>query len=138
MSADNGIYILKTKDNQYRVAHLSAIDNAYYSAIGGEKELLVPTRVVEMWGKCKFTRDESKALSMAHKWASKLPICEYGVNVLTYNKTWKHILEDAREHARKEILHIKKWNQTALWDMDELQRIADGYYLDEYLNRKKN
>lgn len=29
MSADNGIYILKTKDG-YRVAHRQAIDNLYY------------------------------------------------------------------------------------------------------------
>ena len=29
MSADNGIYILKTNDG-YRVAHLQAIDNIYW------------------------------------------------------------------------------------------------------------
>lgn len=35
MSADNGIYILKTKD-QYRVAHLCAIDNVTWSVIDGD------------------------------------------------------------------------------------------------------
>jgi len=56
MSADNGVYILKTKD-QYRVAHLQAIENLSWSAIDGrwdfsekEKERYVPTRVMEMWG----------------------------------------------------------------------------------------
>lgn len=138
MSADNGIYILKTKDNQYRVAHLQAIDNVCLSAIDGKHKELIPTRVVEMWGNCKFTRDENKALSMAHKWASKLPICEYGVSVISYNKAWKHILEDAQEYARKEIDHIKKCNKESFYNMDKLQRIADGYYLSEYLDRKKN
>ena len=137
MSADNGIYILKTKDHQYRVAHLQAIDNVYWSAIDGEHQELIPTRVVEMWGDCKFTRDENKALSMAHKWASKLPICEYGVSVISYNKSWRHILEDAQKYAKKEIDSIKSWHQECLWDMDGLQRIADGHYLSEWVNREK-
>ena len=112
MSADNGIYILKTKD-QYRVAHLRAIDNVSWSAIDGDwqnndstRGKCAPTRVVEMWGDCKFTRDESKALNMAHKWAGNLPICEYGVNIITYNKTWKQILKDAKAYAKKEIEFI--------------------------------
>ena len=61
MSADNGIYILKLKD-QYRVAHLQAIENIYWSEfecdISTAKRYnreIVPTRVVEMWGDCKFT-----------------------------------------------------------------------------------
>ena len=88
MSADNGIYILKTKD-QYRVAHLCAIDNVTWSVIDGDwctdmnkKGKLVPTRVVEMWGNCKYTRNKNKAFEIAHKWDSSLPICEYGVNVI--------------------------------------------------------
>ena len=116
MSADNGIYILKTKD-QYRVAHLCAIDNVSWSIIDGDwwnndstRGKCVPTRVVEMWGDCKFTRDESKALSIACKWACCLPVCEYGVNIITYNKTWKQILKDARVYAKKEIEFIKRSN----------------------------
>ncbi len=130
MSADNGIYILKTKD-QYRVAHLQAIDNVYWSAISGLQERLVPTRVVEMWGDCKFTRDRSKALDIAHKWANKLTVCEYGVQIITYNKTWKHILEDAKEYAKKEIDFIKSSHQEKWWNMDRLQKIADGYCIKE-------
>jgi len=33
MSADNGIYILHTLDNEYRVAYLAAIDNMYWNRI---------------------------------------------------------------------------------------------------------
>ncbi len=136
MSADNGIYILKTKD-QYRVAHLQAIDNVSWSIIDGnwqnEKETrgkCVPTRVIEMWGKCKYTRDENVAFKIAHKWASSLPICEYGVNVITYNKTWKHIVGDAKKYAQKEIDYIRKTGDEDRWDVEQLKSIADGSYFE--------
>lgn len=138
MSADNGIYVLKTKD-QYRVAHLMAIDNVYWSAIRGncyDSGKLIPTRVVEMWGDCKFTRDEEKALNMAYKWESKLPICEYGVCVITYNKTWKQILKDAQEYAKKEIEAINKYDNGDYWNMGKLRKMADGTYFSEWTNRK--
>ena len=62
MSADNGIYILKTKD-QYRVAHFTNSENMYYSAITGSyKNEIVSSRAVELWGDSKFTRRESIAL----------------------------------------------------------------------------
>lgn len=146
MSADNGIYILKTKD-QYRVAHLQAIDNVSWSIIDGDwqnndktRGMCVPTRVVEMWGDCKFTRDENKAFQIAHKWAGSLPICEYGVNVIIYNKTWKHILEDAQEYAKKEMDYMNKsgLNSWHISKLPILQKIANGAYLDEWLHRKCN
>ncbi|MBD5157329.1 MAG: hypothetical protein HDT13_06830 [Butyrivibrio sp.] len=113
VSADNGIYILKTKD-QYRVAHLRAIDNVFWSYAGDSRKRtvvsqnrLVPTRVVEMWGGCKFTRSREKALKIAYRWAGRLPVCEYGVKIVSYNKKWKDILKDAKEYARKESEFIK-------------------------------
>lgn len=136
MSADNGIYILKTKD-QYRVAHLCAIDNITWSLIDGDwscnnktRGKLVPTRVVEMWGNCKYTRDKNKAFEIAHKWAGSLPICEYGVNMITYNKTWRHILEDAKNYAEQEIAYIKKTKQNDWYKckLTYLQRIVNGEY----------
>lgn len=145
MSADNGIYILKTKD-QYRVAHLRAIDYVTWSMIDGDwykneetRGKLVPTRVVEMWGNCKFTRDGGKALTLAHKWANSLPICEYGVKVIIYNKTWKQILKDARIYAKKEIEFIKQSGQESIWSykLQQLKKIADGELLSELLNRKQ-
>lgn len=136
MSADNGIYILKTKD-QYRVAHLQAIDNVSWSIIDGDwqnkKETrgkCVPTRVIEMCGKCKYTRDENVAYRIAHKWASSLPICEYGVNVITYNKTWKHIVEDAKEYAKKEIDYIRETGDGNRCDIERLESIVDGSYFE--------
>lgn len=140
MSADNGIYILKTRD-QYRVAHLCAIDNVTWSVIDGDwcndpykRGKLVPARVVEMWGNCKYTRNKDKALEIAHKWADSLPICEYGVNILTYNKTWKHIMEDAKKYAEKEIDYINKQgtdgkNEWYKCQLERLQKIVNGEYL---------
>ena len=139
MSADNGIYILKTKD-QYRVAHLCAIDNVTWSVIDGDwctdmdkRGKLVPTRVVEMWGNCKYTRNENKAFDIAHKWASSLPICEYGVNVITYNKTWNHIVEDAKKYAEEEIDFINKQgtdgkNEWYKCQLERLQKIINREY----------
>ena len=145
MSADNGIYILKTKD-QYRVAHLQAIDNLSFSIIDGNwqnrkgtRGKWVPTRVVERWGKCKYTRDENVAYRIAHRWANSIPVCEYGVNVITYNKTWKHIVEDAKEYAKKEVEYLKLNKPHGYWfyDLNELQKIASGEYFDFMKPKKK-
>ena len=137
MSADNGIYILKTKD-QYRVAHFQNAEYMNYSIVeGGYENEIVPTRAVELWGDSKFTRKESIALHLAHNWASKLPICEYGVNLVRVNKTWKELMKDARTYAKREIDAIKKAGTENYWDMDKLQKIADGYYLAEWLHREQ-
>ena len=70
MSADNGIYILKTKD-QYRVTHVQNAEYMTCSAIERKRGCgaLVPTRAVELWGNCKYTRRWALAYHIAHKWA---------------------------------------------------------------------
>lgn len=139
MSADNGIYILKTKD-QYRVAHLRSIENIYWSIVDNSwysNNKYVPTRVVEMWGDCKFTKDWNKALNIANMLESNLSICEYGVRVITYNKTWKDILKDAEKCAKKEIEYITAHGKENLWDMEQLYKIANGVYLKEWTNKSE-
>lgn len=137
MSADNGIYILKTKD-QYRVAHFQNAEYMYYSAITGTYEdEIVPSRAVELWGDSKFTRREDIALRLAHRWASGLPICEYGVNLIKVNKTWKDLMKEARTYAKREVEVIKKAGTQDYWCFDTLQKIADGYYLAEWLHREQ-
>lgn len=133
MSADNGIYILQTKD-QYRVVHLQAIENIYWSFIDGDwrnkdykKRKYVPTRVIEMWGDCKYTRSRGVALEIAYNMASKLPICEYGVNIIKYNKTWRQITYDATNYAKREIDYIKK-NEIRWCNTENLEKIAQGTY----------
>lgn len=139
MSADNGIYILRTKD-QYRVAHLQAIEHISWSHIDGDwnnkkgtHQKCVPTRVVEMWGDCKFTKNAERALSIAHKWNTSLPVCEYGVRIITYNKTWVQILKEAKLYAKKEVEYILEQHRQEWCDMAKLQRIADGDYLSAWL-----
>lgn len=136
MSADNGIYILKTKD-QYRVAHLKAIDNVYWSVIDGNWDTrekargrYVPTRVLEMWGPCKYTRSKEVAFRIARRMAGRLQTCEYGIRVMVYNKTWKHIVEDAEEYAKKEMEYLHKNEKSGLWmwKLETLQEIANGKF----------
>jgi hypothetical protein len=57
-----------------------------------------------------------------------LPVCEYGINVVKYNKTWNQILKDASKYAKKEIETIKHYGEESFWNMESLQKIADGRF----------
>jgi hypothetical protein len=117
MSADNGIYILKTKD-QYRVIHAQAIDNLWWSAINSESQReMVPTRIVEYYGDTKYTRDELKALQIANSMAKNTYILEYGIKTFEINKNWKQIVKEAKEMAPKEIEALKKLPDNR-WDYE--------------------
>lgn len=134
MSADNGIYILRTKD-QYRVAYFQNAGYMYCSAITREyNDKIIPSRAVELWGDCKFTRREDIALHLAHKWAESLPVCRYGVNIVRFNNTWMKLLLDAQIYAEKEIEAIKNNNDENNWNMKQLFKIAGGYYTDRWLH----
>ena len=130
MSADNGVYILKTKD-QYRVAHLQAIENLSWSAIDGrwdfsekEKERYVPTRVMEMWGGCKYTRNREVAFQIAQRMVRNLRICEYGIHVITYNKTWRRIAEDGIRQKGSGI-YPQKW-ESRQWHVGSGETAGNG------------
>jgi hypothetical protein len=122
MSADNGIYILATKD-QYRVIHAMAIDNLTFSFIDENNRELLPTRLVEYFGKSKYTRDLSKARDIAFKMEKKQYICEYGVNTISIDKTWNQIVNEAKELAPKEIEAIKNYD-CGKWDY-EIKRLEE-------------
>ena len=60
MSADNGIYILKTRafspdpahDFEYRVAHATCIENLYYDVdTGGHRDQFIPEEAFAYFGK---------------------------------------------------------------------------------------
>lgn len=136
MSADNGIYILKTRD-QYRVAHFQNAEYMYYSYLTENySNRIISTRAIELWGDCKFTRKESVALHLAHKWEKRLFICEHGVNIVECNKTWKELLKEAKIYAKKEIQAVSNRNERCV-DIRMLQKIADGYYLHEWLHKEQ-
>lgn len=126
MSADNGIYILKTKD-QYRVTEIMAIDNIYWSHTDGNHyPKLVPTRVVEYWGNKRYTRSYETAMRVASAMLENTYICEYGINIITFNKTWKYIVEDAKKYALDELKLLKEHEENNKWEIERLQQIING------------
>ena len=93
MSADNGVYILKTKDNQIRVIETKAIENIF--DFYGE---YIPKQVNRYFGNVPHTKDMNVANSIAQRLYRQLEVCEYGIRILPeYNKTWKEILRESKK-----------------------------------------
>jgi hypothetical protein len=95
MSADNGIYVLKTIRNRrnegtawvqsephfvYRVAHTSAIEN--FEWYKENKPYNLGAYMVEVWGKSKVYTDSNQAIAEALKLAESIENLEYGVSVI--------------------------------------------------------
>lgn len=90
MSADNGVYILKTSDKQIRVAHSNAI-NGLFDFNGN----YIPSQITRHFEGIRYTKSMDKAVKIAENIRKKLPVCEYGIQVLPYcNKTWNEIIEE--------------------------------------------
>lgn len=100
MSADNGIYILKTqrtamekppgtwtnnKPNMvWRVAYTSAIDNFdYYEA---KAVYNLGAYMLSVWGESTVYHSADDALAAANELAATLPTTEYGVNFVDASK----------------------------------------------------
>lgn len=95
MSADNGIYILKTTRNRrqegaawvqsephfvYRVAHVQAIDN--FEWYKNHQTYNLGAYMKESWGHSIPHIDENAAFSEAHAEAKTIENLEYGVSVI--------------------------------------------------------
>ena len=115
MSADNGIYILECKD-QYRVIHAQAIENLYYSFIDEHNRELVPTRIVEMYGDSRYTRDINMARNIAFSMEKRHSILEYGISSIKVDKTWYQIVQEAKQLAPLEIEAINNAKKDDRWD----------------------
>jgi hypothetical protein len=102
MSADNGVYVLKTirsfKQSEngswervqsypvYRIAIASAIDNFYYYK---ENQLHnLGAYMTSTWKDSPLFDDYGKAIQYAHSLESVLPICEYGVCLIDTDYTF--------------------------------------------------
>lgn len=99
MSADNGVYILHTKDteiedengwwsthhyspiNVYRVAHTSGIDNFFH--IEETQLYMLGVYMHEVWGESKVHLELEDALKEASEIEKKLTICEYGISIIS-------------------------------------------------------
>jgi hypothetical protein len=92
MSADNGVYVLKTIRTRrlseigwervepypvYRVAHAGAIDNFDYYREREPHNL--GAYMLDVWGDSPVFEDKQDAISYAHSVEERLSICEYGV-----------------------------------------------------------
>ncbi len=119
MSADNGVYILKTKD-QYRVAYAHAIENLWWNFVKRDSDNeMVPTRLVELYGKKRYTKNAETAMRVAQAIMGDSRYVEYGIRILPINKTWRQIVYEAKRLAPLEIQAIKeKYNQDGRWDYD--------------------
>lgn len=127
LSADNGIYILKTKDNQYRVIYASAIENLYWNPLDPNSyNKLIPTRIIELYGKLKYTYDKNLARDIAFNMA-KNTYLEYGISEIVVDKTWSQIIKEAKEIAPLEIKYFRRKNDkyNNKWDIERLEEIIN-------------
>ena len=84
MSADDGIYILATKGPEYRIAHLSAVDNLYdeYNVASVRWTPNVPV-VVEAFEKSKVFSELTEAWDSATMLEDRVGMTEYGVSLIS-------------------------------------------------------
>lgn len=125
MSADNGVYILKTREGQYRVRNLQAIDNLNWSFIHFRPEHYVPTRILEYFGNCKYTYKSDVALQIAQNIYNHLPVCEYGIQTISIDRTWNRIKHDSIDYARQELKSLNENNiyHSYDYDIDKLEEM---------------
>ena len=129
MSADNGIYILKTKEGQHRVIHAQAIENLWWSFTKmGTGETICPTRVVELFGDCQYTYNRNIGRSIAFSMAGNISILEYGIREIYIDMTWNEIIKEAKINAVDEIEAIKDSGEENKWGCN-LQQL-------HYISRK--
>lgn len=100
MSRDDGIYILKLKD-QYRVKHLSAIENIDWSDEEQKFVDYAPHSIVRMFDNAKAFSNFDRASAAAVRLENEEDT-EYGVKVIEYDKTWEGIVRDAGLNVSEE------------------------------------
>lgn len=92
MSADNGVYILATRGRkrkgrgrEYRVAHVQAIENAWFDPdYPASRPRLNRELVLELFGKSKVFTDLKIARGYAERILEEVVYAEYGIRVLWY------------------------------------------------------
>ncbi|MHA1286578.1 MAG: hypothetical protein ACTSPB_04140 [Candidatus Thorarchaeota archaeon] len=90
MSADNGVYILKTDGPQYRVKHLQAIENVHFDDELGdftEDSNIHILNARRMWKGCTVFDNDLEAMQKARDIYTRIlesdcPICEYGISFI--------------------------------------------------------
>lgn len=126
MSADNGIYILHTAD-QYRVVHTQAIDNLYWSHVDGMMDAPVSARILEIFGKSRFTRSKKRALFIAYNMLEKLDRCEYGIQLINVDSSWDDIINEGLRCACQELKYLTQASPERLREISELENLVIVY-----------
>lgn len=84
MSADDGVYILETKGPEYRISHMSAVDNLYY-----EYNVLdirwIPnvTVLMEAFRDSKVFTELTEAWDAATLLEDSIGMTEYGISLIS-------------------------------------------------------
>lgn len=84
MSADNGIYILKTPcidSFEYRVSHAQAIENLYWEN-GKKCDFVTDEGMRSIFDEAPIFKQEKHAWDWAISQSKKYPILEYGVSLI--------------------------------------------------------
>ena len=96
---DDGIYILATRRHflsrslEYRVAHLSSVDNLY-GDFGADKPEPVPHLIKHYFGDKKVFKNEDDATDEAMQILERVGTTDHGIGVIYAweNKTFKQII----------------------------------------------
>lgn len=98
ISADNGVYILRTRDPQYRVVETKGIDYIYWQD-GMLCENPVPEKVYDLWGKCMHTKSLDEATNIAWDIVYSGEH-EYGIKIIKVPYYWREIEGKAIEKKK--------------------------------------
>jgi len=81
MSADDGIYILESKDG-FRVIYAAAIENVWEWDSTYTSKHLIPKYLKEYFGEAKVLNSRDAAWEEALKQIKELPYLQYGIRII--------------------------------------------------------
>lgn len=93
MSADNGVYILRTTEGHCRVAHAQAIDNLWYDEkTGRASDYPVDNEMIRIFGNSEVYNTMESAWEKAKEILKELPVCEYGISFIDAEREWPDVV----------------------------------------------
>lgn len=145
MSKDNGIYVLKTQDNQYRVIEAQAIENIYKTPDVINKSWIYENefnfiKLFWYFNGCKTTYSDVTAYQIARK-LENLHETEYGIKTIITPFTWYEILTKVKKslndaYTFDEITEDDKLLYNQLYQACENE--LKEYELDINVNKDKS
>lgn len=113
MSADNGIYILKLKD-EARIIHAQAIENVYWNYTNSDEDSSLNFAELYWYFQHATITNHEEMYNVAHNMSKGIYVLEYGVSVLEeLDMTWEEVFQKAKEKA---IIELHELNTNPKWD----------------------